>query len=225
VRGRSSLRYVEGVLTVINWYAARRTRKQLHELVARALTLAPTLLAIVADHYTNEDHLRPFVPVAERFGNRLHVILAAEWEQKDREHDGEALLRGLGVAPAVRPRLLRDEGEKRLGVVLRQKQPVALIDLYFLERGSTTYYGAPDPQADEMRAREDHVVAQLESLLVRLPPQPPPPPRPLQPGEHDFAPTGLCRFCGQGSATLIVCPGTKRDEEPHRDRFELIELD
>jgi hypothetical protein len=213
------------VLTVINWYAARRARKPLHELVARALTHTPTLLAIVADRYTNEDHLRPFVPVAERFGNRLHVILAAEWEQKDREHDGEALLRGLGVAPAVRPRLLRDEGEKRVGVVLRRKQPVALIDLYFLERGPATYYGAPDPRAGEMRAREDHVIAQLESLLVRLPPQPPPPPRTLQPGEHDFAATGLCRFCGQGSATLIACPGTQRDEEPHRDRFELIELD
>jgi hypothetical protein len=217
------------VLTVISWYAARRSRRTLSEWVQRALTDKPTLLAIVADKYTQEAHLRPFAPVAERFGDRLHVILAAEWEQPDRERDGEAALRQLGLAPVARHRVLHDEGKAegkaRTGVVLRQKQPVALIELFFEERGFTTLDGRPDPRASEIRAREDHVIRQLEDLLVHLPPPPPPPSRVLQPGEHDFTPQGLCNFCGQGKSTLALCPGTKRDDGPRRDRFELIELD
>ncbi|MGZ6141794.1 MAG: hypothetical protein ACXWLM_00585, partial [Myxococcales bacterium] len=134
------------MLTVISWYAARRSRRQLHEWVARALTDKPTLLAVVSDKYTQEAHVRPFAPLAERFGDRLHVILAAEWEQEDRERDGEVLFRQLGLAPEARRRVLRDEGKTRLGVVLRQKQPIALIDLFFEERGFTTLDGRPDPR-------------------------------------------------------------------------------
>jgi uncharacterized protein YjiS (DUF1127 family) len=222
---RPGLRYLLLVLTVISWYSARRSRRELAEWVQRALTDKPTLLAIVADKYTQESHLRPFAPVAERFGDRLHVILAAEWEQPERERDGELALAQLGLAPAARQRVLHDEGKGRTGVVLRQKQPVALIELFFEERGYTTLDGRPDPRADEIRAREDHVVRQLEDLLVRLPPPPPPPSRALKPGEHDFSPQGLCRFCAQGKATLTACPGTRRDDGPRRDRFELIELD
>ena len=213
------------MLTVISWYAARRSRRQLHEWVARALTDKPTLLAVVSDKYTQEAHLRPFAPVAERFGDRLHVILAAEWEQEDRERDGEVMLRQLGLAPTARHRVLHDEGKARTGLVLRQKQPVALIELFFEERGYTTLDGRPDPRGDEIRAREDHVVRQLEELLVRLPPPAPPPPRTLKPGEHDFSERGICSYCGQGRSTLMACTGTKRDESPPRDRFELIELD
>jgi len=213
------------VLTVISWYAARKARKTMQELVVQALSDKPTLLAVVADKYTNEDHLRPFAPVAERFGDRLDVILVAEWAQVDREREGEALLRGLGLAPAVRPRLLRDEGKARTGLVLRAKKPIALIELFFEERGYTTLDGKPDPRGAEIGEREERIVRQLQELLVRLPPQPPPPPRMLQPGEHDFSPQGLCRICGEGSSTLAACRGTKRDDSPPRDRFELIELD
>ncbi|MFN2549011.1 MAG: hypothetical protein ABR567_16425 [Myxococcales bacterium] len=179
----------------------------------------------MSDKYTQEAHVRPFAPVAERFGDRLHVILAAEWEQEDRERDGEVLFRQLGLAPAARHRVLHDEGKGRTGVVLRQKQPVALIELFFEERGFTTLDGRPDPRGDEIRAREDHVVRQLEDLLVRLPPPPPPPPRVLKPGEHDFTPQGICTYCGQGRSTLLACTGTRRDESPKRDRFELIEIE
>jgi hypothetical protein len=213
------------VLTLISWYAARRSRKTLSELVLAALTDKPTLIAIVSDKYTQEAHLRPFAPVAERFGDRLHVILAAEWEQEDRERDGEVALRQLGLAPEARRRVLRDQGKGRTGVVVRQKQPVALIELFFEERGFTTLDGRPEPRAAEMRAREDHVVRQLEDLLIRLPPPPPPPSRLLQPGEHDFSPQGICSSCGQGRSSLLACPGNQRDEGPRRDRFELIELD
>lgn len=213
------------MFTVISWYAARRSRKELHQLVQAALTDKPTLLAIVSDRYTNEDHLRPFAPLAERFGDRLHVILAAEWEQEDRERDGEIALRNLGLAPEARRRLLRDEGKSRLALVLRQKIPVALVELFFEERGYTTLDGRPDPRGDEMRAREERVAAQLEDLLGRLPPPAPPPPRTLKPGEHDFSPRGICNFCGQGRSTLLACTSTKKDDGPHHDRFELIELD
>lgn len=213
------------MLTVISWYAARRSRRTLSEWIQRALTDKPTLLAIVADQYTQEAHLRPFAPVADRFGDRLEVILAAEWEQEEREADGEAALKQLGLAPETRRRLLHDEGKARAAVLLRQKQPVALLDLFFEERGFTTLDGRPDPQGDAVRAREDEVVRRLEELMVRLPPPAPPPSRALQPGEHDFSPQGLCRFCGQGRSSLLACPGTRRDESPRRDRFELIELD
>lgn len=213
------------MLTVISWYAARKSRRQLHEWVARALTDKPTLLAVVSDKYTQEAHVRPFAPIAERFGDRLHVILAAEWEQEDRERDGEVLFRQLGLEPSARQRALHDVGRTRVGVVLRQKQPVAIIELFFEERGFTTLDGQPDPRGDEIRAREDHVVRQLEDLLVRLPPPPPPPPRTLKPGEHDFTAKGICTYCGQGRSTLLACTGTRPDDSPKRDRFELIEIE
>jgi hypothetical protein len=225
LRGRSSLRYVCGVYTVIPWFAARRARKSLAQLVQAALTNGPTLLAIVSDKYTNEDKLRPFAPLAARFAGRLHVLLAAEWEQEDREREGEATLRDLGVVPEARRRLLRDEGRQRFALLLRQKQPVALLEVFFEERAQSGLDGRPDPRAGEIAAREDEVARRIEEVLVRLPPPAPPARRTLQPGEHDFSSQGLCGFCGQGRATLSACPGTKRDETPPRDRFELIELD
>ncbi|HMC33421.1 MAG TPA: hypothetical protein VKH65_03385, partial [Myxococcales bacterium] len=85
--------------------------------------------------------------------------------------------------------------------------------------------GRPDPRGAEIARREEEIVRRIDELLVRLPPAAPPPPRTLQPGEHDFSPLGLCRLCGQGSSSLLACPGTKREETPRRDRFELIELD
>ncbi|HZX96434.1 MAG TPA: hypothetical protein VFE90_18070, partial [Myxococcales bacterium] len=124
--------------TVIPWFAARRARKTLWQLLQPALTDKPTLLAIVADKYTNEDRLRPFAPLAERFAGRLHVVLAAEWEQADREREGEAALRELGLVPEARRRALRDEGPVRVAVLLRQKRPVGLIDVFFEERAYTT---------------------------------------------------------------------------------------
>ena len=219
------MRYVRGVYTVIPWFAARRARKSLAQMVQAALTDRPTLLAIVSDKYTSEDKLRPFAPLAERFAGRLHVILAAEWEQEDRERDGEATLRELGVVPEARRRLLRDEGKRRFALLLRQKQPVALLEVFFEERAYSGLDGRPDPRASEIAAREDEVARGIEQVLVRLPPPAPPASRTLQPGEHDFSSQGLCRFCGQGRSTLSACPGTKREETPPRDRFELIELD
>lgn len=210
---------------MIPWFAARRARKTLWQLLQPALTDKPTLLAIVADKYTNEDRLRPFAPLAERFAGRLHVVLAAEWEQADREREGEAALRELGLVPEARRRALRDEGPVRVAVLLRQKRPVGLIDVFFEERAYTTLDGRPDPRGEEMRAREDEVARRIDEVLVRLPPPAPPAPRVLQPGEHDFSPAGLCRFCGEGSATLLACSGTRRDEGPRRDRFQLIEVD
>jgi len=213
------------VYTVIPWFAARRARKTLWQLLSPALTDKPTLLAIVADKYTSEDKLRPFAPLAERFAGRLHVILAAEWEQADREREGDAALRELGLAPEARRKALRDEGRGRVAVLLRQKKPVALIDLFFEERAYTTLDGRPDPRGEEMREREDAVAKAIDEVLVRLPPPAPPLPRTLQPGEHDFNPQGLCRLCGEGSATLLACSGTRRDDGPRHDRFELIEID
>jgi len=213
------------VYTVIPWFAARRARKSLWQMLQPALTDRPTLLAVLRDQYTSEDKLRPFAPLAERFGGRLHVIVALEWEQDDREREGEAALRELGVAPEVRPRLLHDDGRRRFALLLRQRQPVALVEVFFEERAHTTLDGRPDPRGEEIAAREDEVARKIDELLVRLPPPAPPPPRTLQPGEHDFSPQGLCRLCGQGRASLVACAGTKRDEGPRRDRFELIELD
>ena len=115
------------VYTVIPWFAARRARKSLWQMLQLALTDRPTLLAVLRDKYTSEDKLRPFAPLAERFGGRLHVIVAAEWEQDDREREGEAALRELGVAPEVRPRLLRDDGRRRFALLLRQKQAEAAV--------------------------------------------------------------------------------------------------
>lgn len=208
------------VLTVISWFAARKARRPLLELVQRHLTTRPTLIAIVSDQYTNEFNIRPFAPIADRLAGRLDVILAAEWKPEDRERDGEALFRGLGLAEEARPRLVTDEGDQRVALVVRQKEPIALIDLFFVERGRYE-----DAFEAELRQHEDAAVRKLEDLLGRLPPQPPPPPRALRPGEHDFNASGLCRQCAQGSATLLPCAGTNRDEGPKRDRFELIELE
>jgi len=213
------------VFTVISQYAVRRGRKQLWQHVQEALTDKPTLLAIVADRYTNEDNIRPFSPVAERFGDRLHVILCAEWTQQERERAGEVALVRLGVEPMTRRRLLRDEGKVRLAAIFRQKQPVGVVEAFFEERAYTGLDGRPDPRGEEMRAREDAVVARIEELLVRLPPPAPPPPRTLQPGEHDWSERGICNMCGQGRSTFAACSGTKKDDSPQRDRFELIELD
>lgn len=215
------------MLTVISWYAARKGRQQLYDIVESALTDKPTVLAIVADQFTSETRLRPFVPLAERFDGRLDFILAAEWPQPERERDGEMVLRRLGLSPEVRPRLLRDEGRARISVVLRRKQPIALLDLFFLEKG-LPMDGPPDAREAGVRAEEAALAASLQDLLSRLAPLPPPPPPPsrtLAAGEHDFAPTGLCRLCTDGRSTLRACPGTKRDEGPTKDRFELIEID
>lgn len=221
----SRLRYPRGVLTVISWSAARRARKTLDELLLAALTDAPTVLAVVADRYTIEEHIRPFAPLSERFGDRVHFLVAAEWEQDDRERDGEIALQRLGLSPQARHQLLRDQGKVRSAVVLRQKRPVALIDLFFEERGHATLDGRPDPRAAEMLTRESDAARKLEELLGRLAPPAPPPPRALKAGEHDFGERGVCSFCGQGRSTLLACPGTRRDEGPRRDRFELIEID
>ena len=225
MRGGSSLRYVAGVYTVIPLFAARRARRPLAQMIQAALTDKPTLLAILSDRYTNEDNLRPFAPLAERFGGRLHVLVAAEWEQEDREREGDAALQALRVGPEVRRKLLRDEGKRRFALLLRQKQPVAVLEVFFEERARVGLDGRPDPRAEEIAAREDQVARNVDEVLVRLPPPAPPPSRPLQPGEHDYSPQGLCRFCGQGRSTLTACPSTKREETPPRDRFELIELE
>ena len=217
--------YPDAVYTVIPWFAARRGRKSLGQMLQPALTDRPTLLAIVGDKYTSEDKLRPFARLAERFGGRLHVVLFAEWEPEDREREGEAALCDLGVVPEARRRLLRDEGRRRFALLLRQKQPVAVIEVFFEERASRGLDGRPDPRAAEIARREEEIVRRIDELLVRLPPPAPPLPRTLQPGEHDFSPLGLCRVCGQGSSSLLACPGTKREEAPSRDRFELIELE
>jgi hypothetical protein len=217
--------YLPFVLTVFPWFVARRSRKTLSQLVLPVLTDKPTLLAVVSDMYTNERHIRPFSPLAERFGDRLHVILAAELEQQIRETQGEALLRELQLSPDARRQMLRDDGPARVAVILRQKRPVALLELFFAERAYTTLDGRPEPRAEEMQQREDEVFTAIEGLLGRLPPPAPPPSRVLQPGEHDFGANGLCLRCNGGRATLSACPGTKRDEGPRRDRFELIEID
>ena len=217
-------------LTVITWYGARRLRKTMQQLVMNELTDRPTLFAVVTEMYTREEHIRPFAPLAERFAGRLDVILCAEWDQEARERDGEQLLSALGLAPEARPRLLRDTGDVRVGVVLRQKQPVALIDLYFVERAPPTS-GFADGREALFTSREERAAVQLAQLLTRLPAQPPPPPDLLAApgpaavrGQHDFSRGGVCRLCGEGPGTLRPCAGA-RAEEPKRDRFELIELE
>jgi hypothetical protein len=221
----SRLRYPLRVLTVISWSNGRRARKALHELVQEALSDRPTVLAVVSDLYTIDEHIRPFAPLSERFGDRIHFIVAAEWRQEDREREGEVLLQRLGLSPESRRNVLRDRGHGRVAVVLRQKRPVALLETFFEERGYTTLDGQPDPRGAEMRAREDQVARDLEELLGRLPPPVGPAPRALKSGEHDFGERGICSFCGQGRSTFLACPGTRREEGPRRDRFELIELD
>jgi hypothetical protein len=213
------------VYTVISSFAARRARKPLWQLLQAALGDGPTLLGIFADKYTSEDKLRPFAPLSDRFAGRLHVLIAAEFEQEDREREGDAALLSLHVSAEARRRLLRDEGKARVALLLRQKRPAGLIDLFFEERAHRTLDGRPDPRAAEIAAREDEVARRIDEVLVRLPPPLPPAPRALQPGEHDFSPQGLCGFCGKGRSTLEACPGNRRDDAPARDRFELIELD
>src|SRR5919199_5231113 len=207
--------------TVISCFAARRARKSLWQMLQGALTDRPTLLAVLADKYTNEDKLRPFASLAERFAGRVHVIVALEWDQPDREREGDAALRELGVVPEARRRLLRDDGRRRFALLLRQKQPAAIVEVFFEERAHTALDGRPDPRAEEIAAREDRIARHIDEVLVRLPPPAPPPPRTLQPGEHDFSPQGLCRLCGEGRSTLRACTATKREEAPRRDRFEL----
>jgi hypothetical protein len=215
-------RYARGVLTVISWSTARRSRRPTADLVLEALGPEPTLFAIVADHYTNESSLRPFAPLADKLADRMHFLLLAEWPQEAREREGEAVLSRLGVSREAWPMLLRDEDDTRFAVVLRRRQPIALINLFFRERRQ----GIGDREDEELRAWEEEAFRKLEGLLLRLSPLPPDQPRALAPGEHDFLSTGLCRKCGQGVGTLLAC-GVERPPEPAptRDRFELIELD
>jgi hypothetical protein len=211
------------VITVLSWFAARLARKPLQEQVAALLRPEPTLFAFLADRYSSETSLRPFAPLADRLADRMHVLLLAEWPQEERERDGEALLGWLGVSREAWPMLLRDEDEEtRMAVVLRQRQPIALINLFFKERRR----GVGDEIDRELCAWEDEAAEKLEALLAKLSPVPPPPPRALREGEHDWMSNGLCRRCGQGAGTLLGC-GTKRapEEGPRRDRFELIELE
>ncbi len=219
---KPGLRYAHPVLTVLSWFAARRSRKPLPELVADLLGPAPTLFAVLSDRYTSETSLRPFAPLADELGDRMHVLLLAEWPQEDREREGDALLRGLGLAAEARPLLLRDQGDARMAVVLRRRQPIALINLFFRERRQNV----GDNVDHELRAWEAEALRKLEALLLRLPAQPPEPPRALAPDQHDFLSTGLCRKCGEGRGSLLGC-GVKRvaDAVPGRDRFELIELE
>src|SRR5207237_6223350 len=107
-RGSTLVGYPSPVLTVLSWFAARRSRKSLRDIVSGELRPAPTLLAMLSDRYTNEDNLRPFAPLAEQLGDRMHVFLLAEWPQDERERDGDALLRAFGLAAEARPLLLRD---------------------------------------------------------------------------------------------------------------------
>jgi hypothetical protein len=215
-------RYARAVFNVISWSTARRSRRPTVDLVLEALGPEPTLFAILADHYTNESSLRPFAPLADKLGERMHVLLLAEWPQQERERDGEAILSHLGASRETRPMLLRDEGDTRFAMVLRRKQPVALINLFFRERRQ----GIGDREDEELCAWEQEAFRKLDELLLRFFPLPPDPPRALARGEHDFLSTGLCRKCGQGVGTLLAC-GVQRQAEPapSRDRFELIELD
>lgn len=210
---RVDVRYPWQMLTVVSWYQARRSRRPLHELVLNALTSTPTLFALVSDRYTTETNIRPFHFLAERLGERMHVLVAAEWPQDDREREGAVLLRQLGLAPEWQGRLLQDEGERRTAVVLRARQPVAVIDLFFEERGLPMDTSTPLSRGElSCRETEAHALSQLEQLLIRLPPQPPQPP-PVAPAQPRPAPA---------SRAAVAQP---RVEEQRRDRFELIELD
>ena len=213
------------MLTVISWYSARKTRKQLYELVESALRDRPTLLGIISDHYTSERSLRPWAPLSERFGERLDVILAAEWPQDERERDGQALLHRMGASSDVARRLLRDQGKVRAALLLQKKRPAALIDLFFAEKGQPLAPTQADAREPGLRAEEDAIYPALDKLLSRAPAPQPQLQRALEAGEHDFAPTGLCLACGDGRASFRPCPGRKADDGPRRDRFELIEMD
>src|SRR6266849_9270530 len=168
--------YAPGVLTVVSWFAARKSRKPIVQLVA--------------------DNLRPFAPLAEKLGDRMHVLVLAEWPQPDRERDGEALLRSLGVTREAWPMLLRDEDDARFAVVLHRGHPVALINLFLRELPR----GSGGPEDEQLRAWADEALRKLEELLSRLSPQPP-------------------------EAGRAPAPQRPPDPGPSRDRFELIELE
>ena len=204
--------YPSRVYTVIPWFAARRARKSLWQILQPALTDRPTLLAVLRDKYTSEDKLRPFAPLAERFGGRLHVIVALEWEQEDRDREGEVALRELGVAPEVRPRLLRDEGHRRFALLLRQKRPVAVVEVFFEERAHTTLDGRPDPRGDQIAFCKPINIGgeQFNQAVAEH----------LQMDERAAADLRAARISLNAQAAIV-----KREEAPRRDRFELIELD
>jgi hypothetical protein len=215
-------RYARRVLTVVSWSTARKSRTAAADVVLEALRSEPTLFAMLADQYTDESSLRPFAPLADKLGNRMHVLLLLGWPQDEREREGEAVLSRLGVSREAWPMLLRDEDDTRFAVVLRRAQPIALINLFFRERRQ----GIGDREDEELRAWEDEAFRKLDALLLRRSPPPSEPPRAPASGEHDFVSTGLCRKCGQGAGTLVACgvQGTP-EVELSRDRFELIELD
>jgi hypothetical protein len=235
--------------TVFTWYGARRARRSLLELVRRELTDRPTILAVLEDKFTQESHVRPFQPLAERFGERLHVILCAEWDPPERRLEGEQLLRGLGVADDQLDALLTDEGEIRRALLLRTKQPVALLDLYFVERGYSRENGLVDGREPLFQEREDRAAQELERLLAWPAPPPlllPPPPSALAlaaaiPGAsvegparaaRQPAPPAAQRAMSQPQTAARTPPqprpaagGPLEDDAPRRDRFELIELE
>jgi hypothetical protein len=184
------------VLTVVSWFTARKSRKPIVQLVADHLRPEPTLFALLADRYTSESSLRPFAPLAEKLGDRMHVLVLAEWPQEDRERDGETLLRSLGVSREAWPMLLRDEDDARFAVVLHRGRPVALINLFLRELPR----GSGGPEDAELRAWEDEALGKLEALLSRLSPLPP-------------------------EGARASAPQRPPDPGPSRDRFELIELD
>jgi hypothetical protein len=217
--------------TVFTWYGARRARKSLLELVRRELTDRPTLLAVLEDKFTQENHVRPFQPLAERFGERLHVILCAEWDPPLRQTEGERLFRDLGVAEEQLPRLLTDEGESRCAVLLRTRQPVALLDLYFVERGYSRETGLVDGREPYFLEREERAAQELERLLAR--PAPPPLTLPAPPSAASLAAAipgatvlGPARSQQPPRSTpRPPAPLPREEEGPRRDRFELIELE
>ena len=187
---------LHGVLNVVSWSTARKSRTPIVQLVADHLRPEPTLFALLADRYTSESSLRPFAPLAEKLRDRMHVLVLAEWPQAERERDGETLLRSLGVSREAWPMLLRDEDDARFAVVLHRGRPVALINLFFRELP----HGTDNPEDQVLRGWEDEALRKLEALLLRLSPLPPdaaPPPEPRR----------------------------QPDPAPTHDRFELIELD
>ncbi|HYV67155.1 MAG TPA: hypothetical protein VE964_12995 [Myxococcales bacterium] len=181
---------------MVSFSSARRSRTPLPQLIADHLRPEPTLLALLTDRYTSESSLRPFAPLADKLDPRMHVLVFAEWPQAERERDGEALLRSLGVSREAWPMLLRDEDDTRFAVVLHRGKPVALINLFFRELPQ----GSGGAEEQELRAWEDEALRKLESLLSRLSPLP-------------------------AEASLPAPKPPPPDPGPSRDRFELIELD
>jgi hypothetical protein len=167
-----------GVLTVVSWATARKSRTPIVQLVSENLRTEPTLLALLADPYTNESRLRPFAPLADRLQGRMDVLVLAGWPQEERERDGEALLRSFAVSREAWPMLLRDEDDARFAVVLHRGRAVALINLFFRELAQ----GSATAEEEQIRAWEDEAGRKLEALLWRLSPTPdvaaPAPPAP-----------------------------------------------